>query len=93
VQLDGDYRTGNDELPIMESIALSESLRLLRRQSELEEAMHRPGGIRVTEEREIYELRETLKRFPGAVRAILEASIRLRRPVEALSARDVETGQ
>jgi hypothetical protein len=69
---------------------LSEALRLLRRQSELEDAMRRPGGIRVTEEREIYELREKLKRFPGSVRAILEDSSRLHRPVETLSPRDVD---
>ena len=55
--------------------------------------MPQPRGIRVTDEREIYELREIVLRFPGAVRAILEASTRLRRPVEALSARDVEIGQ
>ena len=72
---------------------LSDALRLLRRQSELEEGMRRPGGIRVIEEREIYELREKLKRFPAAVRAILEASSRLHRPVETLSSRDIETGQ
>jgi hypothetical protein len=72
---------------------LSEALRLLRRQSELEDAMRRPGGIRVVEEREIYELRARLQRFPAAVRAILEASSRLHRPVETLSPRDVEAGQ
>jgi hypothetical protein len=69
---------------------LNEALRLLRRQSQLEEAMRRPGGIRVIEEREIYELREALRRFPVAVTAILEASRRLHRPVDALSEHDVE---
>jgi hypothetical protein len=72
---------------------LSEALRLLRRQSELEEAMRRHGGIRVTEEREIYALREQLKNFPAAVRAILDAANRFHRPVELLSPRDVEAGQ
>jgi hypothetical protein len=69
---------------------LTEAPRLLRRQAELEEAMRRPGGIRVIEDREIYDLRETLKRFTAAVRAILEASSRLHRPVQTPSARDVE---
>ena len=69
---------------------LTEALNLLRRQAELEEAMRRPGGIRVTEERELYELRAILQKYPGAVRAILEASKRLRRPVDALLPQDVD---
>ena len=44
---------------------LSEALRLLRRQSELEDATRRPGGIRVVEEREICALREKLKHCPS----------------------------
>ena len=72
---------------------LNEALRLLRRQSELEEAMRRPGGIRVVEQREIYALREQLRNFPAAVRAILDVADRLHRPVETLSPRDVEAGQ
>jgi hypothetical protein len=72
---------------------LAEALRLLRRQSELEEAMHRPGGIHVTEELEIYELRAKLKNLRAAARAILETSSRLHRPVETLSTRDIEAGR
>jgi len=71
---------------------LSEALQLLRRQSELEEAMRRPGGIRVTEERELNQLRDNLQTYPAAVRAILDASRRLHRPPDALSFQDVETG-
>ena len=69
---------------------LSEALRLLRRQAEIENAMRGPGGIRVTAERELHEIRLTLTRYPGAVRAILEAASRLRRPVDSLSVTDVE---
>jgi len=72
---------------------LSEALRRLRRQSELEDAIRRPGGIRVVEERENCGLREQLKRYPAAVRAILDDARRLHRPVETLSPRDVEAGQ
>ena len=72
---------------------LSEALRLLRRQSELEDAMRRPGGIRVVEEREIYAVRERLKHYPAAVRAILDAASRLHRPVETLTPREVEQGE
>jgi hypothetical protein len=52
----------------MEPIA--EVLDLLKRQAELEGGMHQPGGLRVTEEREIYLLRERLQRYPQAVSAI-----------------------
>ncbi len=69
---------------------LNEALRLLRRQAEIENAMPGPGGIRVTAERELHEIRQTLTRYPGAVRAILEAASRLRRPVDALSLTDVD---
>lgn len=72
---------------------LTEALRLLRRQSELEEAMRRPGGIRMTEERELYPLKDSLQKYPAAVRAILNTSKRLHRPVDALSLNDVETSQ
>lgn len=72
---------------------LTEALRLLRRQSELEDVMTRPRGIRVTEERELYLLTISLQKYPAAVRAILEASKRLHRPVDALAFRDIETDQ
>jgi len=69
---------------------LTEALRLLRRQAELEIAMRKPGGIRVTEERELYQLQAHLAKIPAATRAVLEASRRLHRPVDALSIEDVE---
>jgi hypothetical protein len=72
---------------------LSEALRLLRRQSEIEEAMRRPGGIGITEERELYQLKDSLQRYPAAVRAILDAAKRLHRPVDAISFNDVEPRQ
>lgn len=39
---------------------VSEAMRLLKRQSELEAAMRAPGGSRITEERELYQLRARL---------------------------------
>ena len=72
---------------------LSEALRLLRRQSELDDAMGRPGGIRVVEEREIYALRERLRHYPAAVRAILYSASRLDRPVDARSAQNIDARQ
>jgi hypothetical protein len=69
---------------------LYEALRLIKRQTELESAMRRPGGIRVTEERELHQLRVALTQFPAAVNAIMEAASRMRRPVDTISAQDVE---
>ena len=53
---------------------LIEALRLIKRQTELESAMRRPGGIRITEERELHQLRDALSQYPAAVTAILEAA-------------------
>jgi len=69
---------------------LDEALRLIKRQAELETAMRRPGGIRVTEERELFQLRKDLTQFPAAISAIMEAASRMRRPVDTISAEDVE---
>jgi hypothetical protein len=69
---------------------LHEALRLIKRQVELENAMRRPGGIRVTEERELHQLRGALARFPAAVTAIMEAASRMRRPVDTICAEDVD---
>jgi hypothetical protein len=69
---------------------LHEALRLIKRQTELETAMRRPGGIRVTEERELYQLRGALTQYPAAVTAIMEAAERMHRPVDTISAEDVE---
>jgi hypothetical protein len=69
---------------------LHEALRLIKRQAELENAMRRPGGIRVTEERELHQLRGALARFPAAVTAIMEAASRMRRPVDTICAEDVD---
>jgi len=67
----------------MESI--SEALELLKRQAVLESRMRQAGGIRVTEERELYVLRERVQRYPQAVAAILKTVCNLHRPVDTLS--------
>jgi len=66
---------------------LSKPLRLLRRQSEFEEATRRSGGIRAVEEREIDAFREQLKHHPSVVRAIRGAASRLHPFVATLAAR------
>lgn len=69
---------------------IHEALRLIKRQAELEAAMRRPGGIRVTEERELFHLRSALMQFPAAVKAIAETASRMRRPIDTISAEDVD---
>jgi hypothetical protein len=61
---------------------ITKVLELLKRQAEQESGLRQPGGLRVTEEREIYALRERLQRYPQAVSAILQAARSLNRPVE-----------
>jgi len=69
---------------------VNETLGLLKRQAELENAMKEPGGIRITEEQELHLVRQRLARFPEAMRAIFQAAQALRRPVTHLTATDVE---
>ncbi len=69
--------------------AISTVLDLLKRQAKLEEGLRQPGGIRATEEREIYALREYLQRYPQAVTAILQAARSLNRPVDTLQPHDI----
>ena len=70
---------------------VEETLTLLKRQAELETAMRQPGGIRITEERELHALRRQLARFPQAMEAVMQAAHALKRPVPEISVRDVET--
>ncbi len=68
---------------------INEALELMKRQAELETGLRQAGGIRVTEERELYALRERLQRYPQAVTAILHAARNLNRPVDTLQPHDV----
>jgi hypothetical protein len=40
---------------------------LVRRHREIRQAMRRPGGVRILEERELYAIREQLKSIPSAM--------------------------
>ena len=72
----------------MESIA--EVLRLLKRQAEIQQGLRPNSGTRVIEERELFLIRNRLARFPATVQAIALTSAELHRPIEYLTARDVE---
>lgn len=65
---------------------LQEALRLIERTTELECAMRRPGGIRITEERELQQLRRALAEYPEAVDAVRETVSRMRTPGSPVAA-------
>lgn len=58
---------------------------LLKRLAALEKSLRGRGGIRVTEERELLRLRETLNAHSGAAEALLAAVRQVGRPVEEIS--------
>ena len=70
---------------------INEALDLLEGQSELETGLRQVGGIRITEERNLYALRKRLQRHPQAVTAILQTAGSLNRPVDTLQAQDVRS--
>jgi hypothetical protein len=43
---------------------------LLRRHREIRQAMRRPGGVRILEERELNAIREQLKSIPAALQML-----------------------
>jgi hypothetical protein len=70
---------------------VTEALNLLKRQTDIENAMKNPGGIRITEEQELHFIRRQLQQFPEAVQAIIQAAHGLRKPMTNLSSIDVES--
>ena len=69
---------------------ISEALKLLKRQAEIQQGLRRSSTTRVIEERELYLIRNRLAQFPAAVQAIALTAAELHRPIEYLSARDVQ---
>ena len=69
---------------------INEALRLLRRQADLEAAMRKPGGIRITEEQELIMLKRRLTEYPEAALAVMQAAHAIRKPVTAVTASEVE---
>jgi len=72
----------------MESIA--EVLRLLKRQAEIQQGLRPNSSTRVIEERELFLIRNRLARFPATVQAVALTAAELHRPIEYLTARDVQ---
>jgi hypothetical protein len=44
--------------------------RLLRRQREIRQAMRQPGGVRITQERELYAIYEQLRSIPAVTQML-----------------------
>ncbi|HEX3396950.1 MAG TPA: hypothetical protein VHS76_09625 [Steroidobacteraceae bacterium] len=55
--------------------SVNELLELFTRQAELERAMRRPGGARVTEEQELLAVRRKLAKLPDATGASLTSAV------------------
>lgn len=69
---------------------ITEALRLLQRQAEIQNALRRARGSSVLDERELYLIRNRLAQYPAALQAIALTASELHRPADTLSARDVE---
>ena len=74
--------------PPMEPIV--ESLRLLQRQAEIQNALRSKRENPLLAERELYLIRHRLAQYPEAVQAIALTANELHRPIDTLSVRDVE---
>jgi hypothetical protein len=55
--------------------SVNELLELFTRQAELEKAMRRPGGARVTEEQELLAVKRKLAKLPEAMGISLTSSV------------------
>lgn len=66
-----------------------EALQILKKAMQIEAAMRAPGGIRISEERELHAMRDWLNRYPSVVETIQNASRALQVPVQALSLEDI----
>jgi hypothetical protein len=55
--------------------SVNELLELFTRQAELEKAMRRPGGARVTEEQELLAVKRKLAKLPDAKESLTPAMV------------------
>ena len=69
---------------------MATSLRLLRRQFELDRQRRQPGGISALEERELFAIRTQLEEFPAAVAAITQLSGATRKALDQICVEDIE---
>jgi hypothetical protein len=69
---------------------VEETLESLKRRMELETAIRQKGGFRISEEQELRALKLRLAEYPEAIRAALQGSHALRRPLSEIGVEDVE---
>jgi hypothetical protein len=69
---------------------VSESLRLLKRQADIERRRRQPGRISILDERELFAVRARLADFPGAVRVIAELIGARRHSLDQVRVENVE---
>ena len=69
---------------------VSETLRLLKRQADIERAGRQPRALSIVEERELLAIRSRLERFPAAMRAIAELASARRQSIDQIQVEDVE---
>ena len=66
------------------------ALRLLKRQSEIEQRRRQPGGISILEERELFAIRARLEEFPATVGAIIHLTRATRKSFDQVCVEDIE---
>ncbi len=71
--------TGDERVPgciarMMESLLLNGALELVKRQAELQTGPRQSGGIRISDERDLYAPRDRLRHYPRGVTAILQTA-------------------
>lgn len=69
---------------------VTEALALLKRQAEIQSNLRNSRDSPLLAERELYLIRQRLARYPAALQAIAFVATELHRPIDTLSARDVE---
>ena len=69
---------------------VSEALRLLKKQEEIEQRHRHPGGISIIEERELFAIRAKLESFPAAVGAIARLVAAKGQSIAQIRVEDVE---
>jgi hypothetical protein len=69
---------------------VSEALRLVKRQAEIEPRRRQLGGTTILEERELFAIRARLEDFPVAGHATVELTGARRQPVGQIRVEDVE---
>ena len=72
----------------MDSIA--ETLRLLKRQTQLERRCRQTGRVSTLDERELFTIRARLEQFPAAIAAVAELASAKQKSLDEIRIEDIE---